>query len=348
MKNLRFIVYVAGLIWLLFQFPAYAAPAKISILGQRADATTLRNIVNTRILNAPRYRNQQISEVDVKVATFGGQKHLVSTLKYKNIYYFETAVVTLASDNKFQKMEINVTPQRALQLLRAPAIAAISACPDNSIDMVFATPEDGIPTAVTGANAACNSARAGGYRCRTLIGDQATVKAYKSYLTNCPKLKALGNIGHGNTGGILLADGVLDAAWFNSLATNKLKNIVSYFNSCQVHNPQLEPAMMHAGSRSYIGGNVNLGIGTSEEVFKCFWNDALVNNKAMKPALTSCEINKYPTTGAHGFSGYQGNFKTLIMSPIKDLKMMEIKKPIPELQPIPIPKPRPVLPAAPR
>ena len=88
MKNLRFIVYLLGLLWFIFQMPVYAAPAKISILGQHADATTLRNIVNTRILSAPRYRNQQIDEVDVKVATFGGQRHLVSTLKYKKYLLF--------------------------------------------------------------------------------------------------------------------------------------------------------------------------------------------------------------------------------------------------------------------
>ena len=75
MKNFRRIVYLLGLVWVLFLSPVYAAPAKISILGQHADAAALKNIVNTRILNAPRYRNQ-IDEVDVKVATIGGQRQL--------------------------------------------------------------------------------------------------------------------------------------------------------------------------------------------------------------------------------------------------------------------------------
>jgi hypothetical protein len=205
--------------------------------------------------------------------------------------------------------------------------------------MVFATPEDGIATAVQGVNQACNSARAAGYRCRTLIGGQATVAAYRAYLRHCPRLKAFGNIGHGNPQGILLHNHeVLDFNWFNSLPNTGLNNKVSYFNSCKVHNPPLETSIMNAGARTYIGGNVNLGIGTSEEVFKCFWQDALVNKKAMKPSVVDCEQNNYPSTGAHGLSGAEGSFTALIMRRPERLQRRpeRIEPRLRRLQPVPI------------
>ncbi len=101
-------------------------------------------------------------------------------------------------------------------------------------------------------------------------------------------------------------DGNLSASWFQGLQNHPLAPAVLYFNSCKVHNQPLETAILGAGARTYIGGNINLGIGSSEEVCKCFWDKALVRHKRMGPSLRSCEQSHYPTAGAHGISGDQG------------------------------------------
>ena len=145
-----------------------------------------------------------------------------------------------------------------------------------------------------------------GLNSKKLLGAAANRSNYKAYLTS--GIKGFVNIGHGFTGGIILDDGTLTATWFNGLAGRPVQPAVVYFNSCQVFNPPLQPAVMQAGARTYVGGIVNLGIGTSEEVCKCFWQRSLTLLKGMKINLTQCEKEKYPTQGAHGFSGDAGLF----------------------------------------
>jgi hypothetical protein len=84
---------------------------------------------------------------------------------------------------------------------------------------------------------------------------------------------------------------------------------VTYFNSCQVHNDPLKSAVMKAGARTFIGGIVNLLIGPSEEVCKCFWTKSLNTTINMGDALHTCEKEKYPSEGSHGITGANGPFK---------------------------------------
>jgi hypothetical protein len=176
-------------------------------------------------------------------------------------------------------------------------------------DMVFGTPVPEIPTAKAGVDYVCKIAKAAGYKVVKLLGADASLANYRKYLTG--ELKAFGNVGHGYTGGIVLADGNLTATWFSGLAKKALWPEVIYFNSCQTFNPPLEPAIMGAGARTFIGGKVNLLIGPSEEVFKCFWTKVLAKGEKgekMGAALTACEKEKYPTPGAHGIDGALGKF----------------------------------------
>lgn len=336
---MKILIFLMAVLATQFAFADPINSSRITIRDRTGNDATYKRLINNKLLRHPRYKNKKFRQVIVKEVKKQGKKYLVAHLKAKNVYHFETAVVSLKTNNTISRIEPNVSNIRLRTLVRFPGLV-LNLCPDNSVDVVFATPEDGIPTAVTGVEEACNSAEAAGYTCRTLIGDEATVKAYKAYLLHCPKLKALGNIGHGNTGGILLHDGTLNHGWFTSLANNKLKGEVLYFNSCKVHNNPLDGAIMSAGTRTYVGGNVNLSIGSSEEVFKCFWDDVLRDGKTMKPALENCEDIKYHTDGAHGFSGYQGKFKPLIIRPFPRpvIPRPVIPRPIP--RPFPIPRPR--------
>jgi len=296
---------------------AMAAPP-VHLIGDHPDHVVLKQIVSKQILENPRYQGGQFSLIQTEVIRKDNQKYLLTFLKHQKEYSFETAIVTLnMADNAVQRVEVNVKATR-IEQIKPSIIEQNPFCPDSKVDVVYATPCDDIASAVAGVNDACNSATKAGYVCKTLIGKEATTIAYKRYLTSCPNLKALGNIGHGGPECILLADGPLCYPWFDSLPDNKLKGKVLYYNSCEVHNSPLETAIMGGGgTRTYIGGNIGLDKGTSENVFKCFWQRTLIGTPPIKmgPALSGCEQNFYPTPDAHGISGDTGLFKRLILIP---------------------------------
>jgi hypothetical protein len=178
---------------------------------------------------------------------------------------------------------------------------------DYALDFVAATPVPEIPTAKKAVEELHRMATKAGLRSKMLLGSAATVSNYKRYLTS--SLKGFVNVGHGSPSVIVLHDGTLSASWFQKLSTSALKPSVIYFNSCKVFNAPLQPAVMRAGARTYIGGIVNLRIGPSEEVCKCFWNKILPPSTApMGKTLKQCEKDKYPQEGAHGIAGEIGSF----------------------------------------
>ena len=178
--------------------------------------------------------------------------------------------------------------------------------PKAAPDMVFGTPVPEIATAKKGVEYACKVAASAGYKVVKLLGKDANLANYKHYLGG--HLKAFGNIGHGYTGGIVLFDGNLTSQWFSLQAKKALWPEVIYYNSCQVFNPPLQPSIMKAGARTFAGGKVNLLIGPSEEVFKCFWTRVLKASAKMGEALKTCEKQKYPTPNSHGIGGDLGKF----------------------------------------
>ena len=173
-------------------------------------------------------------------------------------------------------------------------------------DFVVATPVPEIPTALAAVQSIAAKATAAGHRVKILTGAAANVGAYQAYLRS--GLRGFVNIGHGSPNGIVLDDGVLSANWLASLGRRQLNPAVVYFNSCQVFNAPLQPAVMAAGARTFIGGIVNLLIGPSEQVCICFWDKCFSSTLTMGQALTSCESANYPTQGAHGISGDRWTF----------------------------------------
>ncbi len=174
-------------------------------------------------------------------------------------------------------------------------------------DFIAATPVPDIASAKNAVNTLHQMAVNAGLNSKKLLGSSATVANYKNYLKS--GVKGFVNVGHGNPSGIVLHDGALRANWFQGISNKALKPAVVYFNSCQVCNDPLKSAVIHAGARTFIGGIVNLGIGSSEEVCKCFWQQALTSIRCMGDILRKCEKDKYPTQGAHGIVGNSGPFK---------------------------------------
>lgn len=211
------------------------------------------------------------------------------------------------------------------------------------VDFVVATPVPDIPTALNAVNNIAQIGEAAGLRVRKLIGPEATVAAYQSALSS--GIRAFFNVGHGYTGGIVLYDGNLTHTWFNGLAGRPVSPAVVYFNSCQVFNPPLQPAVMASGARTFAGGIINLLIGPSEQVATCFWQKTLRDQTAMGTALQTCEQANYPTPGAHGISGDLGPFgvvtikevrKDPISDTIKEVRKEPIRDTVKEIRKDPI------------
>jgi hypothetical protein len=172
-------------------------------------------------------------------------------------------------------------------------------------DFVVGSPVPDIPTAKKAVEFLFDLFTKAGFKCLKLLGSDASVANYRKYLTS--GLKGFVNVGHGCTEFIELSDGPLDYTWMESLSSSPLKPAVVYFNSCQVFNKPLEPSIMKAGARTFIGGIINLRIGSSEEVCKCFWSSILKSQIKMDEALKLCEKG-YPDPGAHGIDGDKGPF----------------------------------------
>jgi hypothetical protein len=311
LKTLSIVVLLS-----VFAAPISAAPPEIIIherpdAPKAAEAGAVRALIIDELLTNARYKDQDIARVDVRFSPPGPDRALVAYIQFRKKYLAEIAIVPLGGVKSQRQIEINVSPERAEAVLKRSSganqrVKSASACPDPQADVVFATPVPSIATALIGVNKACETARRAGLTCRTLVGREASVENYQAYLTSCPKLRVFGNIGHGNPSGIMLAeDKSLTAAWFTSLPAGATSRLVIYFNSCQVHNDPLKAAVLKSGARAFIGGKDNLWIGSSEEVFKCFWRKTMSLSENMEPSLQNCERLYYPKTEAndHGFAG---------------------------------------------
>ncbi len=272
------------------------------------DETQVAEIIRKEVLpntKADYYR------VDVKIKRRDqAPKYLIAYLLRKDIYLAEVVRVDLESDyssaNVTWDYDDSEEKEEDEDTEPGPSSMADEEGYAGPYDFVASTPVPEISTARAAVENLHSLFTSLGFRSRMLKGPEATVATYKELLSS--GLKGFVNIGHGNPNGIALYDGALNAAWFNAVANQALKPGVVYFNSCQVHNSPLEPAVMKAGARTFIGGNVNLAIGPSEAVCQCFWNNILNAGQHMGATLTQCEKDKYPTQGAHGISGDTGPF----------------------------------------
>jgi hypothetical protein len=267
--------------------------------------------------------------IDVKVKRKEDQspEYLVAYLKRKDIYLTEIVRVDVENDYgvkdttwNYDSSEIDDEDEESEGDKEEEGYSG-------GYDFVVSTPVDDIVTAkgaVQDLHALFTSL---GFNTKMLLGSTATVADYKQYLTS--GLKGFVNIGHGNNSGISLHDGFLNATWFNSVANTAVKPAVVYFNSCQVFNEPLKSAVMQSGARTFIGGVINLLIGPSEKVCVCFWTKSLKTAKllGMSANLNQCEIDNYPTQGAHGIIGDTGRFiqvKSIINDPGGVVTMKEV------------------------
>ncbi len=225
-------------------------------------------------------------------------RHVLVYLLPKGSYSVTLARLSLGEDGKVVGKEMNYQLSKADQ---EASWVPYGTCPDPSVQMIFSTCETGIETAVAGIDRAGELAAQMGFKYKLLKGSAENVAAIKNWYA-CPNLILHGRIGHGLESEIVLADGSLTSTAFKSMAAGSLGCKAIYYNSCLVHNPPLDPAIMGAGAQIFIGGNVNLYIGPSEEVFKCWMQRTLVKNEVMQPNVLQCEKDTGYQQGDHGVS----------------------------------------------
>jgi hypothetical protein len=278
------------------------------------DEAQIINLVRKEVLPREKAEYRSVN-VKVKRREDGSPEYLVTYLLRKDTYTADVVRVDIDENYDVQAFHDDYADaeedEGEVEDEEADAYAPV--------DFVVSTPCDDIPTAVAAVDEIYDMATNAGLSAVKLKGPQATVAAYRSYLA--AGVRGFVNIGHGNPSLIVLYDGTLTATWFQGLAGRRVAPAVVYFNSCQVFNNPLQPAVMGAGARTFVGGIVNLLIGASEEVCKCFWRKTLAQRAAMRSSLTSCEQEHYPTEGAHGFSGDTGRFN-FISSPIDAYKVV--------------------------
>lgn len=307
---------------------------EIRVFGSRAeyadadsrDEGAVAEIVRDHVLPG---RDAEYERVDVQVVRRPDQApdHLVAYLLRKDVYMaevvridvesnFTVGAVTYDYDDSDEDDDDGADGAEFVEWddpeLDDAFDAEISSGDDDAdyaVEFVAATPVPSIQSAKAAVEELHKMASAAGLNSVMLLGPQASVANYKKYLT--AGLKGFVNIGHGNTNSIALHDGPLRASWFASLPSGSLTPEVVYFNSCQVFNQPLQPAVMAAGARSFIGGIVNLLIGPSEKVCTCYWKSCFTTQTAMEAALKTCEQQQYPSQGAHGISGDKGPFGLL-------------------------------------
>ncbi len=179
----------------------------------------------------------------------------------------------------------------------ARANAFYASCPNSSIDTYWTTECSTISTAVAAVDTNHSAAVSRGYKSIKAIGSGESLTNVLNYLS-CSNLKLWGRVGHGYTGGLQLTAGQM----LSDFPGVSIKSGV-YANSCQAHNPPFEGKVLGAGARFFISGDVNLKIGSSEEVFKCWWNKAKDQHNVCS-ALSACEKETgYKWPGDHGCSG---------------------------------------------
>lgn len=226
-------------------------------------------------------------------------------LRHAMLYCFETVQFGVQGD---EITDVQRNYEASESVASSPPSYAL---PDDLQDygggynVFVGTPVATIPTAVAMVNDVYNYAKAMGYTPYRVIGAGANIATYQKFLQD--DLAAFISVGHGNTNGILLADGTLSYTWFNTLGSKALSPQVITWNSCQVFNDPLKSSILTHGARTFVGGVTNLAIGPSEKVTSGFWHTSFSTDAAMATTLRNLNA-KYPDAGTFGIGGDTGAF----------------------------------------
>jgi hypothetical protein len=282
----------------------------INVIGDRSNVNIIEDIVRKHLIDKSEI---PMLRVDVKVTNHANGKSLTVILIGKEHYYFENVRIELSKQNDVLLIIRNVCPFEDNPV--------VLTCPDDELDMVFATPESSINSAVTSVKLACEESVKNGYSCKTLIGDEATALNYKRYLA-CKHLKVFGSIGYGNECSIKLnSTDIISNRWFDEVISNSIEDLIFFVNSSYVHNDPMKSSLMKLGVRTFIGGSGALKVADSEQVFICFMKNLSNSQKKIRNILEWCIDSKGSGSNKFEISGKGVYFHDLTPIPLEPIKI---------------------------
>jgi hypothetical protein len=151
------------------------------------------------------------------------------------------------------------------------------------------------------------------------IGTDSSKAEIMNFLGKDYNLLAWSNIGHGVTSspngspcyGLVQSGGTIWYHDFTSAAMAPYAGIhgaVALTNSCNSFKDPLNIYIWSRGPRTYIGGNILLPVGRSEQTSYRFWYYSLLLKWPMATALTKAQQDLGFPVGSFGLRGYTGVF----------------------------------------
>jgi hypothetical protein len=285
-----------------------ANEVEIIVSGDRSNSNVIEDIVRKNLVDRSEIK---LLRVSVKVTNHSNGKTLSVILVGSESYYFESVRIELSHKNEVLLIIRNICPFEARTVT--------SICPDDELDILYTTPESSKEQAVTAVKLGCKVAREHGYKCKTLIGIQATSQNIKNYLT-CKDLKVFGNIGYGNECSMLFASkSTISNRWFEEIISNSIDDLTLLLNSSQVHNDPLKSSILKLGVKSFIGGAGTLKIGASEKVFICITRNLFKKAMKIKNIVENCIDSEESAYGGYEVSGKGEYFNEFTPIPLEPL-----------------------------
>jgi Divergent InlB B-repeat domain len=318
---------------------------KITTIVNNRVSSSVRNLMNSRAKYnyGSRTIEEQFLQANVKVLydDGGDPDHLLVILLSRTSWGVETLRVDV--DNDYNVTGVTTGYEATAEDYAQGASWATGTCPDSSKNMVFLTPHlsNDIPTAAASIELAASDANAAGFQAVGIVDSGITKADHLDWMA-CDNLILLGRVGHGSTNAIHFLSGdsldLMAADVTNGMSSTDLNDTQIYYNSCQVHNngDMLDAITNDAGAQVFIGGDVDLSIGPSEDVFNCWLKnmvnqantgspsslDGISNGDGAEDTLTKCEYKHYLNqgqpggssdgTGDHGYYGISSDKQYLI------------------------------------
>lgn len=219
---------------------------------------------------------------------------LITYLLRSDCLLYESYKISLGEDGTVTNVTSKFEQPISEEEIRADECRT---CPDPEVEVYIESCMDGAPL---GAAEWCFSVALGaGYKTVKHIAADATTANFKAYL-DCPKLKCVIHVGHGNNEkGILLADTDIRHEWFAAQEPGYLDQQVHLYGSCLVQNDPFKSAILHTGVEAFMGGITTIDIVTLQNTMY-FISQGMFYGKEVKESFLATDAV------SHGW-GISGN-----------------------------------------
>ncbi len=170
--------------------------------------------------------------LDVRYNDEGKPDYLLVDLLDKKILKYETVRINLHSNYQVDNIVRNYIMTENDEVKKSETEYK-EECPDETMDIVFYLTDTNFTTSVEAIKDVRAKADQAGYKYVEYYDNQVTEAMFKNWVS-CKNLKLMAGFAHGSPNGISLADNRLTPAYFNSLGSDYMSDMVLYTVSCQV------------------------------------------------------------------------------------------------------------------